>query len=167
MDWYALFVKTGKEDLVQQWLRIYFNESILSTIIPQRRLMERKGGKVKQVLKKMFPGYIFFHTEMNMETYYMVQKIPDVIRILKTGEYYTKIAEDEMVCILKLLDHEGVVDYSKIYIFNSKIFIKSGPLKGMEGLIIAVDKRKNRVKVLVNFMGVPKPIDLGIEVLRS
>ncbi|WP_229536139.1 antiterminator LoaP [Pelosinus baikalensis] len=165
MDWYVLFVNTGKEDLVQEWLRIHFNESVLVSVIPRRKIMERNGGSIKHVLKKMFPGYIFICTNMNIETYYKLKSIPGIIRILKTGDYYTRIVDDEMFYILKLLDNDGVVDYSKIYIHNSKIIVKSGPLKGMEGLMVEVDKRKNRVKIILNFMGVPKKIDLGIEVI--
>lgn len=38
MDWYALFVETGKEEYIQKWLRFYFDENILYAIIPKRRL---------------------------------------------------------------------------------------------------------------------------------
>jgi len=164
MDWYALFVNTGREDSVQEWLRIYFNESVLVSVNAQRKITERSGGSIKHVLKKMFPGYIFIRTNMNTKTYYKLKSIPGIIRMLKTGDYYTKILDEEMFYILRLLDNDGIVDYSKIYIHNSKIIVKSGPLKGMEGLILGVDKRKNRVKINLNFMGLPKTIDLGIEV---
>jgi len=35
----------------------------------------------------------------------------------------------------------------------------------MEGIIRKVDKRKNRAKILLNFMGCEKTMDVGIEVL--
>jgi transcriptional antiterminator NusG len=165
MDWYALFVSTGKEEAVQKWLRMYFNESVLVSVNVRRKITERNGGSIRHVLKNMFPGYIFIRTNLNVETYYKLKKIPDIIKILKTGDYCTKIVDEEMFYILKLLDNDGVVDYSKVFIHNSKIIVKSGPLKGMEGLILEVDKRKNRVKININFMGLPKKIDLGIEVV--
>jgi len=164
MSWYALFVNIGKEDLVQECLRIYFSESVLASIVPKRKITERKDGRVKQVLKKIFPGYVLIRTNMNMETYYKLKSIPGVIKILNTGNYFTKIVDEEMFYILRLLDNDGVVDYSKIYIDNSKIIVKAGPLKGMEELILEVDKRKNRVKIILNFIGLPQKIDLGIEV---
>ena len=165
MDWYALFVKTGKEELVQELLRIYFNESVLISVNARRKITERSGGIIRHILKKMFPGYIFIRTNMNIETYDKLKSIPGIIRLLNTGNYYTKIDAEEMSYILKLLDNDGVVDYSKFCIHNSKIIVKSGPLKGMEGLILEVDKRKNRVKINLNFMGLPKKIDLGMELL--
>ncbi len=165
MSWYALFVTTGKEELVQKWFSIYFSDSVLVSLIPRRRITERKGGMENSVIRKLFPGYILFRTNMNTGIYYKLKSIPGVIQILRTGEYFTEIVEEEMYYILRLLDSDGVVDYSKIYIHNSKVIIKSGPLKGLEGLVISIDKRKNRVRIMMNFMGFPKKIDLGVEVL--
>lgn len=165
MDWYALFVKTGKEDYVQEWLRLYFDKTDVTTVIPQRKIAERKGGEVKHVCRKMFPGYVFLCATMDTKTYYKLRRIPELIRILNTGENYTRITNEEMFFILRLLNEEGIVDYSKVYLYNSKVVVKSGPLKGIEGLISAVDTRKNRVTISLNFMGIARKFDIGIEVL--
>jgi transcription termination/antitermination protein NusG len=165
MDWYSLFVITGKEEYVSEWLKICFSDLEVATLIPKRRLIERKQGKKQQVLKKMFPGYVFMNTEMDLTKYYILKKIPNIIRILNSGEYYTRIPQEEMTCILHLLVGGDVVDLSKIYLVNSKVMVKSGPLEGMEGLITAVDRRKMRAKIVVPFMGLTREIDVGIEVL--
>jgi len=165
MDWYALFVKAGKEDYVQEWIRLYFDRNEVIPLIPQRRLEERKSGEVKDVYRKMFPGYIFIHTTMNTKIYYNLKKIPELIRILNTGENCTKIANEEMVFILRLLNEEGIVDFSKVFFYNSKVIVKNGPLKGIEGLILAVNRRKKRVTIRLDFMGMPRKLDIGIEVL--
>lgn len=165
MNWYSLFVYTGKEEYVEEWLRLYFDESIMRLLIPKRRLTERKEGKVHHILKKMFPGYILIQTEMSDEIYYTIKRIPDLIQVLNSGETYTKIPDEEMECTLRLLGDRDVMDYSKVYLVNSRVIVKSGPLLGMEGLIKSVDKRKNRVKILVPFMGAEKEIDVGIEIM--
>jgi transcriptional antiterminator NusG len=72
-----------------------------------------------------------------------------------------------MACLRRLLGAGDVVDYSKVYLVNSRVIVKSGPLRGLEGLIKTVDKRKNRAKILMQFMGFTKEIDLGIEVLNG
>lgn len=165
MNWYALFVYTGKEEYVEEWLRFYFDESIMTLIIPKRKLTERKQGKIYHVLKKMFPGYILIQTEMTDELYYTFRRIPNLVRVLNSGEPYTKVPDEEMSYTLRLLGEKDIVDYSKVYLVNSRVVVKSGPLLGMEGLIKAVDKRKNRAKILVPFMGSEKEIDVGIEVI--
>lgn len=167
MEWYAMFVTSGKEENVADWLQIMSPESIGTTLIPKRKLIERRQGKPKQVLKKMFPGYVLVNLEMDFRVYYILKKIPDLIRILNSGDYYSRIDPEEMVGIHRLLGDGDVIDYSKVYFMNSKIVVKSGPLEGMEGLIKTVDQRKLRAKIEVQFMGQPKEIDVGIEILNQ
>jgi transcriptional antiterminator NusG len=165
MDWYALFVETGKEEYVQEWLKSYFNDKILRSIVPRRKLTERRGGKVYQVNKTLFPGYVLIHTEMSTVIYEKIRTIPKFIRILSTGICFSKIAEEEMLPLLRLIGDNGVLEYSKIYMENSKVIVKSGPLQGLEGIIDKVDNRKNRAKILLSFMNSTKIIDVGIEIL--
>lgn len=167
MDWYALFVTTGREEDVVERLRLYFKESELATLVPKRVLIEYKAGKKQRVIKKLFPGYVLVNTAMNPRVYYKLKNIPDLIRVLHYGEYYTRIPDEEMAEIRRLLGDRDIVDCSYVYLVNSRVVVKSGPLKGLEGLIKKFDRRKQRAKIVVNFMGTPKEIDLGIELLDS
>lgn len=166
MDWYALFVTTGREENVVERLGVYFKESEFVSLVPKRALIEYKAGRKQKLIKKLFPGYVLVNTVMDPRIYYKLKNIPDLIRILSCGEYYTKIPEEEMTDIRRLLGEGDVVDCSQVYLVDSKVVVKSGPLQGYEGLIRKVDKRKQRIKIVMNFMGVPKEIDLGIEVLK-
>jgi transcriptional antiterminator NusG len=167
MDWYALFVESNSEESVQQWLHYYFDESILRSIVPKRMLIERQGGVVHRVIKILFPGYVLINTEMNETIYHKIKNIPKAICILKVGTYCSKIGKEEIEPILKLIGDGEVVDYSKVYIENTNIIVKSGPLQGLEGIICKVDKRKKRAKILLNFMSSQKIIDVGIEILEN
>ena len=42
-----------------------------------------------------------------------------------------------------------------------------GPLKGLEGLIIKVDKRKKRAKIKMDFANDSILIDLGFELIKG
>jgi transcription termination/antitermination protein NusG len=44
MNWYALFVETGQEEIVQKHLRLNFDESKLYCVVPKRRIPEKKRG---------------------------------------------------------------------------------------------------------------------------
>lgn len=53
---------------------------------------------------------------------------------------------------LRLLSGGDVVEFSRVYLTDSKLIAKSGPLVGMEDLVNAVDKRKMRAKIMIPFM---------------
>jgi hypothetical protein len=57
-----------------------------------------------------------------------------------------------------------------VYIVKYCIYIvhvKDGPLKGLEGLIANVNMHTRRAKIKLNFMGEPRTIEVGIEMLGA
>ena len=165
MNWYALFVETGKESSIQKCIEHWFDKSVCYSLVPKRRLTEQKQGKKYQVVRTMFPGYVFINTDMCIEYYYKLISIPRVIKILNNGTYYSRIENEEIAPILRLVNNGEIIDYSRIFIVNSRVLVKSGPLHGMEGIIRRVDKRKGRAQISLDLLGSPKLFDLGVEIL--
>lgn len=168
MSWYALHVKTGAENDVEQFLDYHFDSNECYSIVPKRKLTEVRKSKRYEVIKIFFPGYVLINLDMSTDIYYIIRKIPNVYTVLKQdGEYYSRISDEEVNPLLKLLKDTDLIDYSKIFIENSEVSVNSGPLLGLEGLIRKVDKRRGRAKVALNFMGSEKTVDLGVEILNS
>ncbi|OPZ92820.1 MAG: hypothetical protein BWY74_01402 [Firmicutes bacterium ADurb.Bin419] len=168
MSWYALHVKTGAEDDVEQFLHYHFDKNECHSIVPKRKLTEVRKGKCYEVIKIFFPGYVLVNLDMNTDIYYIIRKIPNVYTFLKQdGEYYSKISDEEISPILELMKDIDIIDFSKIFIEDSKVSVNSGPLLGMEGLIRKVDKRRGRAKVAINFIGSEKTVDLGVKILNN
>ena len=165
MNWYALFVETGRETLIQSWIQYFFEESVCYSVVPKRRLTEKRQGEKHQVIKNMFPGYVFIYTDMCVEVYYRLSEMPKMIKVLSDGHYWSDISDDEMAPVLKLVGKNGIIECSRIYIENSTVFVKDGPLQGMEEMIKRVDKRKSRATIVLDFMGKHRMIDLGIELV--
>ena len=164
MKWYVTFVETGKEEGVQKWIDYYFDKETQRNMVPKKRLIEKKGGKPYSVIKKLFPGYVFICIDMDLEKYKILKNIPNLIRFLNTGAYYSPIDDSEMSVILRLVG-DDIIGYSRIFDENSKILVKEGCLYGMEGIIKKVDKHKNRAKIQLNFMGEPQMVDVGVEII--
>ncbi|MCX7920823.1 MAG: antiterminator LoaP [Clostridia bacterium] len=167
MEWYAVFVETSKEEDVQKWLEFHFNKESLQSLVPKRKLKEKRSGKSYSVIKKLFPGYVFIRTSMDLDKYRIITSVPRLLRILNTGTYYSQIEDEEMSLILKLVGEDSIIDYSRIFIENSRVLVKDGPLYGIEGIIKKINKHTNRAKVQLNFMGEPRFVDVGIEILYN
>ncbi|SFL37721.1 transcriptional antiterminator NusG [Gracilibacillus orientalis] len=175
MTWHALFVESGKEELVQTYLELNFKKSNLLSIIPKRKVPEKKGGVIKHVKKKLFPGYILIQTNMDRYTYNKIRNIPKIHRVLNTGVtystqqgfYITKLEDNEINFISELLNEDGIIEYSQVCINNSIVDVISGPLFGMEHLIRKVDKRKNRAKLQFDIRGKEMKFEVGIEISNN
>ena len=168
MKWYAVYVETGMEEQVLKALRRRFSPDELLAVVPKRRLTERRAGHMHEVLKTMFPGYVLIRTEMDTAKYYAIQSTPHCFRILKNKDsYYTPILPHEIEMLARLWDTSGILEPSQAMLINSRAVVMSGPLQGLEGLITHIDKRKNRAKISVSFLGSQRVIDVGIQILES
>lgn len=165
-EWYALFVKTGEEEKVKEWLKIRFQDRF-KILIPKRKLRERKNGIWKDVTRNLFPGYVLFGGEIEWEDYYAVKSTPGLIKFLRHGYDVISISDAEMLWIKKLTINGDVIGASDVFIQNDTIQIIDGPLMSMEGKIVEINKRKGRVKVLLDFIGESRIIELAINIVQK
>ncbi|WP_018884636.1 antiterminator LoaP [Paenibacillus massiliensis] len=171
--WYALCVKTGEEETVMNLLHKYLSANLLKCIVPKKMIPERKQGIFRDTMKLLFPGYIFVNTHITPEIYYTLRAVPNIHYMVCSGDHkkdqsfdcFSSIANEEMEWMLNLLNDQECITYSDIMKVNAKVRVISGPLKGQEAMIRRVDLRKRRVKLEIDFMGEPRCIDLGVNIL--
>jgi transcription antitermination factor NusG len=119
----------------------------------------------------LFPGYLFllFEKNTNPETEEKIIHAIDELRFKNCG--LIKIISDpitlkplpltkkDLMLLDKLLNSNDLVDYTIGLHIGDQIRIISGPFVGMESKIIKFNKRKYRLKVKLDFLGVNE-IDL-------
>lgn len=165
-DWYAIFVQTGHEESVKKNLLDCLKDKAKPVIV-KRKLKERKKGVWTEVEKNLYPGYVLIYGYLDKYDYKDVNKISGIIKILSDKDGPISIEKNEMKTIEKLIDIDGIIGYSTGIIKDSKVIITDGPLKDFQGLVKSVDKRKQRAKVKISFLGEERLVDFGIEILRE
>ena len=161
MEWYAIFVETGEEDMVQKCIEQFLAETDIKTLVPRRILVERKGGKIYEKVRLLIPGYVLAYAHMDTHLYYQLKSIPRVYSVLKSEYDPVPIRQCEMELLLTLTREGETIGFSEIYKEGDKIQVIRGPLKGLEGIIQKCDRRKKRVKVALEFLGQLRRVDLG------
>lgn len=165
-SWHALHVKTGTEDKVKERLNFIFSNKDLKIVVPKRKMKERKNGIVRYRLRTLIPGYVLMKGFIGIEEYYSLKRIPDLIKILRDESCILKIDEHEMNLVTRLMCNKEIIETSSIYMDGDRIVVVDGPLVGMEGLIESINKRKERVKVRVDFIGEARIVELSISMLQ-
>jgi len=161
-SWYAIFVITGQERRVKERLENIFADQI-EFLVPKRKLKERRNGVWRETLKTVYPGYVLALGEIGIQDVAKINRTTGVIRLLTDEHGPQKITEKDSQILEKMLDAQGVIDYSTILVKDSKITVTEGPLVSMEGLVQSVDVRKGRVKVKLKFFGEARIVDLGVK----
>jgi|GEM_PF-88986 len=136
---------------------------------PRRKLTVRRRGKTKEELAPIFPGYLFYEAEeLPTEVYWTLKRTSGFIRFLKSNQNIEPLTGDDKGLLLHFLSYGEIVDKSTVsFDENNRIVVLDGPMKGLEGLIVKVNKRKKRAKVKLTLYEQSFLIDFGFEFLEK
>ncbi len=174
MDYYAIQVKTRGEGKFLKIARYLLDAHELlpphkgRLIWPRRSLTIRKRGKLQETQAPIFPGYVFMETgEFDPDVYWVLKRIDGFFQFLKNNRRIEPLAGKDRETLLHFLNHGEIVSKSEVYFDeNQKIRVVNGPLKGLEGQVVKVDKRKKRAKIKLTMYKDSFLIDFGFELLE-
>lgn len=172
MNFYVLQVKTGGEATYLKSARLELErmgkDGDVTLIWPRRRLRIRRKGKVKDVLAPIFPGYIFLEAEgIETDLYWGLRRAIGFYRFLKDNKNIEPLTGHDRELLVHFLRMGEVVEKSRVYFDeNKRIRVTEGALKGLEGFIVKVDKRKRRAKVRLSLYDDSFLIDFGFELME-
>ena len=168
MGWHAIFVETGKEETVYtqiNTLLMQSNYTDYELLIPKRKIKERHKGCSFEIIKKMFPGYILIKTSNPWYVYQKTRNLRSLYRFLSQDQVMHEIYLDEIANIIYMMDNQGVIGISDVYVETDKIVVTKGPLMNYEGIVKKIDYRNQRAKVLFMFDGNPHYINISVNIL--
>jgi transcription termination/antitermination protein NusG len=167
MNYYAIQVKTREERKYIDLSEKLYPDTPLKVIFPRRTLTIRRLGKTRTVEAPLFPGYVFlFGESLDSETYWRFRRIPGFHRFLKDNRDIRPIEGSDRELLLHFLNFGEIIKVSRVrFDENSRIVVVDGPMKGLEGRIVKVDRRKNRAKIRLDLYNDSFLVDLGIDIL--
>lgn len=152
---------------MKERLQYRLNGTDLKVIVPKRKMRERKGGKWDYMIRTLFPGYVLLNGVLQLEEYYIMRKTPGIIKLLKDENGPLEIRESEINIIGRLISDDDIIGISDVFVENGRVVVTDGPLLGLDGMIEAINKRKGRVKVRLNFNGEPRLVELSVNMLQT
>jgi transcriptional antiterminator NusG len=171
MNYYAIQVKTRGEEKYIKLFKALYPDLEIPFYFPQRKIDIRRKGKFIQTLSAIFPGNIFIEIpdgDTILQHQWLFRRTDGFIRFLRSNQNIIPLADRDLDLVLHFIKKAGpIAGTSKVY-FNedSRIVVVEGPLMGLEGKIIKVDKRKGRAKIKLDLYEDSFSIDLGFEIIR-
>jgi transcriptional antiterminator NusG len=174
MDYYAIQVRTRGEGKYLRVARYFLDAYNLlpeeegRLLWPRRKLTIRRRGKLQDSLAPIFPGYIFLETErFDPDVYWVMKRIDGFFKFLKDNQHIEPLQGPDRELLLHFLQFGEIVSKSEVYFDeNKRIRVLEGPMKGLEGNIVKVDKRKRRAKIKLTLYKDSFLIDFGFELLE-
>jgi transcriptional antiterminator NusG len=89
------------------------------------------------------------------------------VRFLRESPHPTPLSDRDLSLIRHFISFGECADTSKVtFDEHDRIVVLEGPLKGLEGRIEKVDRRKRRARVRLDLYDASFPIDLGFEIVE-
>lgn len=136
---------------------------------PQRRLTIRHRGSRRESLAPIFPGYIFLETDtFDQNLFSTIKRAPGFYRFLESNDRIRPLAGADLELVARFVRMGEIIGKSVVtFDENNRIRVMSGPLEGLEGRIVKVDKRKGRAKVRLDLYEESFLVDFGFEMLGA
>ncbi len=152
--WYAVYTSAKHEKRVAEHLGIREVEHFLPLYVSVRRWKDRR---VKLELP-LFPGYVF--VRMALRERLRVLQIPGVARLVGFGGMPIALPEEEILALRSGLAHGIRAEPHPFLRVGRRVRVKSGPLAGLEGVLL---KRKKRAWLVVSVKLIQRSVAVEME----
>ncbi len=172
--WYVVQAVTGAESTVRDNLLMRIEsmdmqEYIFKVVVPEEKYTEVKNGKEKEIVKKLFPGYVFLEMIVTDKSWYVVRNTPGVTGFLGSsgkGAKPVPLSPIEVENMMAQLGVEKVVQPINLEI-GDKVKVCDGPFAEQVGSVEEIDENKRLINVLVEFFGRATPIEISVDLVEK
>jgi transcriptional antiterminator NusG len=168
MPYYALQVWTQAERRFLEHARVRAGTVADRLFFLRRNLRIKRRGRWRPETAPLFPGYIFLQAEAaDPETTSALKALPGFTRFLPSNDRIQPLDARDEELVRHFLSFGEILDTSLV-VFDEKrrIRVVAGPLKGLDGQIVKVDRRKQRARVRLELYEEAFEIDFGFEALE-
>ena len=175
--WFVVHTYSGYENKVaSNILTVVENrkmqDQIFEVRIPTETVTEIKDEKVREIERKLFPGYVmvkvacvykqkseFEPEELSMtdEAWYVIRNTRGVTGFVGPGSKPVPLSEEEVINLGIEKKHIEVN-----YKVGDFVNILSGPFDGYSGIVDSIDTVKEVVVVMISMLGRETPVELEL-----
>ena len=134
--WYAIHVRSKFERIVSTGLK----DKGFEEFLPLYRAKHRWSDRVKQLDLPLFPGYVFCRIDIGAGLLPVVTT-PGVLGIVSAGKSPITVSDLEIEAVQAVVRSGLPAMPWPSLIAGSAVLIEHGPLAGLEGVVLEVNKK--------------------------
>ena len=166
MNWYILKVQSNREESIREGLLRkvaiagldrYFGE----VIVPTEKFTEVKGGKKRVIKRKLYPGYLVVHMEINEDTWFLVRETAGIGDFTGASGVPTPMLPHEVERIVAKQEEksEKAPDLKIPFLKGDRVKVIEGNFENFEGEVESIDKTNGRVTVMITIFNRTTPVE--------
>ena len=133
--WYALYTRSRHEKFVD----LELTRRGVRSFLPLRRVTRDWSDRRKIIEQPLFQGYLFVH--ISIRECLSILKIKGAVRFVGRSLLNpTTVPESDITSIQRFIEQEIEVDPFPYIKEGARVYVRSGPFKGIEGFVVRKDK---------------------------
>jgi transcription antitermination factor NusG len=140
-NWYALYTAPRHEKRVADQI----DQQGISCFLPLYRSVRRWKDRRKELAMVLFPGYVF--VQMPLQIRLRVLQLPGAVRLVTFNGQPAALPEEEIESLRTRLSGSGNVEPHPYLNAGQRVRVRSGPLQGLEGIIV---RTKDRCRIVLS-----------------
>ena len=151
--WYVVQVQTGREQMMCELIERTCAEADLASgeerellqecFSPKFRTRRKHDGEWRDEELLLLPGYVVCVTDAPDALRQHLWRLPEFTRLLTMGETFVPLRDDERNWMEEWTKNgDRVIPLSVAYKKGDVLVVTEGPLKGREGMITRINRRK-------------------------
>ena len=172
--WYVVQSYSGCENAAKSYLErriksLNMEDYIFQVLIPETvRTEKKKNGELKEVVEKIYPGYIFVDMIVTDESWFIVRNTPMVTGFLGSsggGAKPVPLSDEEIIPVLKQC---GIsIETNMKFKVGDEVQILNGNFAGQIGTVESINVDEQIVTVLVDFFGRQTPTEVSFDEIKT
>lgn len=168
--WYVVQTYSGmeyaaKRNLDRRIVSMNMEDYIFQVLIPEeKRYEKKKNGDLKEIVERIYPGYLFVDMIVTDDSWWVVRNTPMVSGFLGSsggGAKPVPLPNDEIIPILKQAGLKLEIEVN--FKVGDVVNVISGTFAGQSATVESIDIEKQIVTVLVDFFGRQTPQELRFD----
>ncbi len=155
MQWFVVRTKAGDEERANSNL---LNQDI-ETFLPLYKAQHLRGGRMIQTIRPLFSNYLFARLDLDLH-YTKAKWTRGVSRILGNREGPVPVSEAVIRTIRDRVGRDNLIELVDEMKEGDLVQVISGPLKDLLGVFQKRMSGKDRVRILLNLIGVDVPVQI-------
>jgi len=152
--WYAAYTSANHEKSVAEQLGVREVEHFL----PLRSSVRRWKDRRVTLQMPLFPSYVF--VRIALRNRFQLLQIPGVVHLVSFCGHPAPLQEEDIHAIRKCVSHDNQVQPHPYLQAGRRAQVKSGPLQGLQGIIL---RRKKRTRFIVSLDLIMRSVAVEID----
>jgi transcription antitermination factor NusG len=152
--WYALYTAPRHEKRVAAQVE----QQGFASFLPLYRSIRRWKDRRKELALVLFPGYVF--VRMALENRLRVLQLPGAVHLVTFNGQPAELPEEEIESLRSRLDGAGNIEPHPYLSAGRHVRVRSGPLQGLEGIIL---RTKDRCRIVLSIHLIMRSVAVEVD----